>query len=431
MRLPSGLHAAAWTRESCPRSTLGSPEPSAFHTRTVLSSDAETMRWPSGLHEAAKTRSSCPRSTRGCPEPSAFHTRTVLSQDAEAMRLPSGLHVAMTTVSSWPLSTLGSPEPSAFQTRTVLSSPPETMRRPSGLHAADRTGGVVAEHRRGDARRPAPTGRARRLRVARSPARSRGAARAPSWDLPGARGPRRAAWRSGRWRRSAPPRAFRAPGGAPACPVRTGSRQRRDRDHDQAERGDQRAHELRRLRRRSRSASATTAARYRASRARSSTPASCPSRFRQCRASSPGLALATRAPRRSPLASHSRAALPEPRAELPRSLLLLEPARQRRPRRDQRLVHELHRRVRLPPALGREQPRVDQPPEHPPSPSSSAAAELAAELAAAVHQRPRSLRRDEAEQERARPPPLGRGSCAASTLSAWPASVPATPPIAW
>ena len=52
------------------------------------------MRRPSGLKDAAKTRPSWPRSTRGCPAPSAFHTRTVVSPEAETMRLPSGLHTA-------------------------------------------------------------------------------------------------------------------------------------------------------------------------------------------------------------------------------------------------------------------------------------------------------------------------------------------------
>ena len=42
--LPSGLHAAVMTLLSCPRRTGGSPVPSAFHTRTVLSADDVTMR---------------------------------------------------------------------------------------------------------------------------------------------------------------------------------------------------------------------------------------------------------------------------------------------------------------------------------------------------------------------------------------------------
>src|SRR5262249_32351845 len=118
---------------------MGAPEPSAFHTRTVRSHDAETKggrsgvrgaragaRCASGLHAAEWTSSSWPRSTMGSPEPSAFHTRTVRSHDAETMRSPSGLHDAERTRPSWPRITRGSPEPSAFHTRTVRSHDAET-----------------------------------------------------------------------------------------------------------------------------------------------------------------------------------------------------------------------------------------------------------------------------------------------------------------
>ena len=46
------------TQPSCPRRTRGSPVPSAFHTRAVLSLDAVTMRLPSGLHAADETPAS-------------------------------------------------------------------------------------------------------------------------------------------------------------------------------------------------------------------------------------------------------------------------------------------------------------------------------------------------------------------------------------
>jgi hypothetical protein len=84
-----------------------SPLPSALHTRTILSSDADTTRCPSGLNAADMTGSSWLPSTRGSARASALDTRTVLSCDADTMRCPSGLNAADITTSSWPRSTSG------------------------------------------------------------------------------------------------------------------------------------------------------------------------------------------------------------------------------------------------------------------------------------------------------------------------------------
>jgi hypothetical protein len=79
---------------------MGSPVPSAFHTRAVVSRDAVAMRLPSGLKAADSSAALWPRRTSGSPVPSAFHTRAVVSDDAVTRRVPSGLKAAETTLSS-------------------------------------------------------------------------------------------------------------------------------------------------------------------------------------------------------------------------------------------------------------------------------------------------------------------------------------------
>jgi hypothetical protein len=96
--LPSGLKTALTTGPSWPRRTTGSPEPSAAHTRAVLSQEVVTTRPAVGAEGGAQhPELVAARRTTGSPEPSAGHTRAVLSQEAVTTRLPSGLKVALDT----------------------------------------------------------------------------------------------------------------------------------------------------------------------------------------------------------------------------------------------------------------------------------------------------------------------------------------------
>jgi hypothetical protein len=102
MRVPFGLNAADLARSSGMRRIAGSPVPSAFHTRRVLSSERVTIWAPSGLNAlpppaARPTDPPCPTRIRGVPLPSAFQTRAVLSEEAVTMRVPSGLNAAERT----------------------------------------------------------------------------------------------------------------------------------------------------------------------------------------------------------------------------------------------------------------------------------------------------------------------------------------------
>src|SRR5262249_60582478 len=55
----------------------------------------------------------------------------------------------------------------------------------------------------------------------------------------------------------------------------------------------------------------------------------------------------------------------QPRAHLRVALLLLQPARERRPRLDQRFMDQLHHALVPPGALHRGEPRLDEPIQHP------------------------------------------------------------------
>ena len=61
MRLPSGLKAALTTTSRWPRRIMGSPEPSACQTRTVLSAEVVTMRCASSLSPRAISFSTRPK----------------------------------------------------------------------------------------------------------------------------------------------------------------------------------------------------------------------------------------------------------------------------------------------------------------------------------------------------------------------------------
>lgn len=66
----------------------------AGHTRATFSSVRGAMYFPSGLQETRRTEKSAAASTNGSPDPSAFQTRAVVSADAVATRAPSGLKLA-------------------------------------------------------------------------------------------------------------------------------------------------------------------------------------------------------------------------------------------------------------------------------------------------------------------------------------------------
>ena len=97
MRLPSGLHAAELTSPSWPlrviRCSCHRRSKPARSCRRTQSRCARRR----GLHAADLTNAPWPLRTIGSPVPSAFHTRAVLSSDAVTMRLPSGLHAAEST----------------------------------------------------------------------------------------------------------------------------------------------------------------------------------------------------------------------------------------------------------------------------------------------------------------------------------------------
>ena len=98
-RVPSGLNDAEWSSSSCPSSTIGSPDPSAFQTRAVWSCEEVTTRRPLGSNSAVSSRLPWPRRISGSCEPSVLQMRAVPSSEAVTSRRPSGLNSTSTTLS--------------------------------------------------------------------------------------------------------------------------------------------------------------------------------------------------------------------------------------------------------------------------------------------------------------------------------------------
>ena len=177
---------------SWPRSTRGSPEPSACHTRTVVAEgrgdDAPPCRWSTrprrrssrgpgapgaGRSRRRSTPAACdrptpsarcacrrgstpPRRRRGrgpgsrgaSPEPSTFHRRTVLfeGRGGDALAVGADRRSAQSPV-SWPRSTRGlEPDPSASHPRAVLSREAERALAVRGPRHGEGEVLVAAEH---------------------------------------------------------------------------------------------------------------------------------------------------------------------------------------------------------------------------------------------------------------------------------------------
>ena len=107
-----------------PLSTSGSPEPSAFQMRAVVSPLPVTSFFPLGLNATEMTSPLCPLEHAPVAGSSAFQMRAVVSALPVTTVFPSGLNATERTVRSCPFSTSGAPEASAFQIRTVPSMLP-------------------------------------------------------------------------------------------------------------------------------------------------------------------------------------------------------------------------------------------------------------------------------------------------------------------
>ena len=76
---------------------------------------------------------------RDCPD-TASHTRTLSSSDPDTMRDPSGENDTEVTPEVWPSSGPNTHSPDdASHTRTLLSLDPDTMRDPSGENDTENT----------------------------------------------------------------------------------------------------------------------------------------------------------------------------------------------------------------------------------------------------------------------------------------------------
>src|SRR5205814_175156 len=74
----------------------------AFHSLSVLSSEAETIQRPSGLTAQLSTQDVCPGRVRRSAPVCASHTLSVLSLEAETIQVPSGLTAQLFTQSVCP-----------------------------------------------------------------------------------------------------------------------------------------------------------------------------------------------------------------------------------------------------------------------------------------------------------------------------------------
>ena len=104
--MPSGLNCAELTLSLCPSNVCTHSPVATLHTRTVLSSLADTIFVPSGLNCAEITSPLCPSNVCTHSPVATLHTRTVLSSLADTIFVPSGLNCAELTPTAVPLQCL-------------------------------------------------------------------------------------------------------------------------------------------------------------------------------------------------------------------------------------------------------------------------------------------------------------------------------------